>query len=247
MTVLIESRRLNTTPVINLFELDLTLYGQGILRFIAGWNESQTDGSVTFNGNKYYGSSIKADGFDWSGSGQPATPKLSISTTNMDGTPNNTLLSLINDYNNIQGCKVTRIRTYEKFLDGQSGAGATIRNFTKDIYIIDRKTQENKYVVEFELTSILDQTGNILPKNLVVASYCPWKPRYRNVDNTGWVYPIGDDACPYNGTTMYKEDGTTTTNPLLERYSKRVETCCKPRFGATSVLPFGGFPGAGRV
>ncbi len=247
MTVLIESRALNTSPIVSLFELDLTIYGQGILRFISGWNEDSADGSVYFNGNKYFGTAIKAEGFEWSGSGQPATPKLTIATTNIDGTPNTALLSLINDYNNIQGCKVTRIRTYSKFLDGGSGAGALVRNFTKDIYIIDRKTQENKYVVEFELSSVLDQTGNTLPKNTVVGSYCPWKPRYRNSTNTAWVYPFGDDACPYNGATIYKEDGTTTTDPLEEKFSKRVETCCKPRFGATNVLPFGGFPGAGRV
>ena len=247
MTILVESRQPETSPRVNLYSLDLSMFGQSNLNFYVGFNEADTDGAIYFNSIKYYPANINAEGFDWNGKGQPPSPKLSLSTINIDGTSNALLLSLINDYNNLQGAKFTRIRTFQKYLDGNSDSGSAVKAFVSDIFTIDRKSLENKYAIEFELSSVIDQTNATLPKNIVSASYCPWKYRYRNSDNTAWVYILGDDTCPYVGANMYTLDGTLTTNPLLDKASKQFNTCCKPRFGIDAIYPFGGFPGAGRA
>jgi lambda family phage minor tail protein L len=61
------------------------------------------------------------------------------------------------------------------------------------------------------------------------------------------VYPSGDIACPYTGGATYDINGNPVADPRLDVASKRVTTCCKPRFGASATLPFGGFPGVSRV
>lgn len=245
MTVLIESRLTETSEYIELYSLDLTEIGGSVLRFYVGFNDLDVDGAVYFNSDKYIPADVKVSGFEWDGTGSPPTPKISMSTTVEDGV-NTFLLSLINSYNNLQGSKFTRIRTFKKYLDGETGQSSLVRAFTQDIFIVDRKTLENKYLVEFELSSIIDQTNNSLPKNVVTGSYCPWVYRKRNAANDAWVYQVGDHACPYTGSSMFKEDGTSTTDPLLDKASKQFHTCCLPRYGANAVYPFGGFVGASR-
>jgi lambda family phage minor tail protein L len=245
MTILIEARSLENSEYIELYSLDLTQLGGDILRFFVGYNESDPEGAVYFNSNKYTPTDLKVKGFEWDGSGSAPTPKLSMATTNEDGI-NPSLLGLINMYNNLQGSEFRRVRTFKKYLDGQSAQATLVKSFVEDVYIVDRKSLENKYMVEFELSSILDQTNNTLPKNVVSESYCPWVYRKRNLGNTAWVYAIGDNACPYTGSQMFTSDGVTTTNPLLDRASKQFHTCCLPRYGQGAIYPFGGFVGASR-
>lgn len=247
MTILIEARASEHSEYIELYSLDLSLYGASNLYFYVGFNEADAEGAVYFNGTKYVPADIKVEGFEWDGKGNPPTPKISLSTTNEGyGGSNGILLGLINSYNNLQGCQFTRIRTYKKYLDGQPDAGTLVKSFVSDVFLVDRKSVENKYIVEFELSSVIDQTNNSLPKNVISATYCPWIYRKRNSTNTAWVYAVGDNACPYNGANMYTIDGNSTTDPLLDRASKQFHTCCLPRFGTNAIYPFGGFPGASR-
>lgn len=247
MTILIEARNLEQSEYIELYTIDLTIYNASNLYFYVGYNDADAEGAVYFNGIKYLPSDIKVEGFDWDGRGNPPTPKITLSTVNEGyGGTNGILLGLINYYNNLQGAKFTRIRTYKKYLDGQPNASTLVKAFTTDVFIVDRKSLENKYLVEFELSSVIDQTNNSLPKNVVSAFYCPWVYRKRNSTNTGWDYAVGDNACPYNGSNMYTLDGVSTTDPLQDKASKQFHTCCLPRYGINAIYPYGGFPGASR-
>lgn len=245
MTVLLESQLPETSEYIELYSLDLTDIDGPILRFFVGYNEYDAEGAVYFMSNKYLPYDIKVSGFEWDGKGNPPTPRVTVSTSSETET-NTVLLGLINDFNNLQGAKFTRIRTFKKFLDGESGQSAVVRAFTEDVFVVDRKSSENKYQVDFDLSSIIDQTNNSLPKNIVTSSYCPWEYRRRNSANTDWEYPVGDHACPYNGSNMFDIDGNPTNNPLQDKASKQFHTCCLPRYGQNAIYPFGGFPGASR-
>ena len=68
------------------------------------------------------------------------------------------------------GAKVTRIRTLAKFIDadnfadGQNATADPTAEFPREIYSVDRKSSENREVVEFELAAPTDLAGVRIPK-----------------------------------------------------------------------------------
>jgi hypothetical protein len=101
--------------------------------------------------------------------------------------------------------------------------------FPREIYYIDRKSAENRDVVEFELAASFDLIGVRAPKRQCISNICQWV--YRSAE------------CSYTGTNYFTESDVATTlaNDVC---GKRVSSC-KARFGATAQLPFGSFPGVG--
>lgn len=231
MTIKNEVQKTETSEYIELWELDLTIFSDSIYYFTVNAKES---GDVVWNGNTYTPMDIEANGFEWDGTRLP-TPKLSFSLTNQ------VIRTFILSYGDMLGAKVTRTRTYRKFLDGEPTANPN-EYFSKDVYIINQKTTENKFLVELELSSYLDQQNIEVPLRRTI-TFCPWK--YRRYNGSGFDYIASDNACPYTGTNYFDENGTSTTI-ANDKCSRTVETGCKPRFGATAELPFGGFPGVSR-
>ena len=73
-----ESRKPYTSPLIELFELDLTPVGLSIFGFTNSYNE---DGQpIYFNGRQYFAIPIQAEGFEYKGDGGLPTPTLTLST-----------------------------------------------------------------------------------------------------------------------------------------------------------------------
>lgn len=103
---------------------------------------------------------------------------------------------------------------------------------SRDVWVVDRKSSENRVVIEFELAAPIDVAGVMLPRRQVVANVCAW--RYRSAE------------CGYAGGPVADRDDNPTTNPALDACGKRLASC-KLRFGQTGVLPFGGFPGTRRI
>ena len=72
--------------------------------------------------------------------------------------------------NDLTGAKVTRIRTLAKFIDAVNFADGTNptaddeAEFPQEKYAIDRKSTENREVVEFELAAPTDLAGVRIPK-----------------------------------------------------------------------------------
>ena len=226
-----ELSKLNPSAIIELFEvhLDNTLHGStDVYRFHAGAN-ADIDGNVVFNGNTYTRIPVKADGFEFTNTGTLPRPTLSIS--NLDGTMT-TLLLLVNATtagNDLGGAEVRRIRTLKKFLDGESTADPNAK-FPDERWFIDRKANESRDSVTFELASKFDLAGQKLPKRQIVANVCQW------------VYRSSE--CSYTGDNYFDVNGNTVPSLSQDVCGKRVASC-KLRFGDTAQLPFGSFPGAG--
>ena len=226
-----ELAKLNPSAIIELFELHLdnTLHGStDVYRFHAGANAA-IDGNVVFDGNTYTRIPVKADDFEFTNTGTLPRPKLTIS--NLDGTMT-TLLLLVNATtagNDLGGAEVRRIRTLKKFLDGESTADPNAK-FPDEIWYVDRKSNESRYSVTFELASKFDLAGQKLPKRQVVANVCQWK--YRSAE------------CSYTGSNYFDVNGNTVSTLAADVCGKRISSC-KLRFGENGQLPFGSFPGAG--
>ena len=61
------------------------------------------------------------------------------------------------------GAKVTRKRTFAKYLDDGPDANPN-KHFPDDVYFIHRKVSQNKYAIEFELSTILNRESIVLPR-----------------------------------------------------------------------------------
>lgn len=226
-----ELAKLNPSAIIELFELHLdnTLHGStDVYRFHAGSNAA-IDGNVVFNGNTYTRIPVVAEGFEFTNTGTLPRPTLTIS--NLDGTMT-TLLLLVNATtagNDLGGAEVRRIRTLKKFLDGESAADPNAK-FPDERWYVDRKANESRDSVTFELASKFDLAGQKLPKRQIVANVCQWV--YRSTE------------CSYTGTDYYDVNNDEVSTAAADVCGKRIESC-KRRFGNNAQLPFGSFPGAG--
>ena len=160
----------NTNPsaIIELFtlQLDNNLHGATtIYRFHAG-SSLKDNGEIVWAGNTYQRFPIEAEGFAFQ-KGQLPRPTLTVS--NALGTITAILLSVNTTTagNDLTGATVTRIRTLARFLDAVNfpgdinpyGTPDNTAEFPQEIYKIDRKSAENREVVQFELASVFDLAG----------------------------------------------------------------------------------------
>jgi len=222
---------LGPNAIIELFELELdnTLHGASTVYYWHNGVNAAVTGNIIFDGNTYVRLPVEATGFDYTSSGSLPRPTLRISNLFSDMT---TLLLLVNATtpgNDLGGAIVRRIRTLKKFLDGEANADPNAR-FPTEIWYVDRKSNENRDLVEFELASKFDLAGVMLPQRQVIANVCQWK--YRSAE------------CGYTGSNYWDINDNVVGTLAQDACGKRVESC-KLRFGATAELPFGSFPGAG--
>ena len=167
---------LSSSPyaIIELFELhlDLALHGSSdIVRFHAGVNEKSTAGDVIWQGYTYQALPIEVEGFQYNGSGQLPRPKARVA--NLMGGVSALLLGVneITPGNDLIGAKFIRIRTLSRFLDPVNFTGGVNpygtpadEEMPREIYYIDRKSAENRNIVEFELAAVFDLAGVRAPK-----------------------------------------------------------------------------------
>lgn len=247
----------NPSAIIELFELELVTAIHGtdeVYRFHAGTN-LVNNGDIIWRGNSYLKFPIEADGFEYSGQGTLPRPKIRVS--NIFGTVTAIILSLPVG---LEGAKVTRIRTLAKYLDAanypvsgdvllledndilllEDGDSIlleptnptedTSAEFPREIYYIDRKSSENRNLVEFELAASFDIAGVRAPKRQCIANLCPWT--YRSAE------------CGYTGTNYFDAADQSVLSADDDVCGKRLNSC-HLRFGQNAELPFGGFPGVG--
>ena len=174
-------QKVNPSSIIELFKLELKEglnYATGnpsgvatIHRFHSGSN-LDAYGNIVWNSEIYLRFPVEATGFAFQ-RGQLPRPTITIS--NM-GTPSmSALLLAANAFtagNDLTGAKVTRIRTMARFVDAANFSGAINpfgtpdpnAEFPREVYYIDRKSAENREVVQFELAAIFDMAGIRAPK-----------------------------------------------------------------------------------
>ena len=229
MSIYGELGSFNGEQWVELFEVDLTAFGHGIMRFHGEVNESAQP--VVWRGNSYTPFPVEVTGFATSSTGSVARPKFRVSNVN------GAITVLLILTGGIEGARFTRHRTMVKFLDSVNFVNGNamadpLACLPDDVFYISQKTLENQNYVEFELAPSTDLGGMMLPRRQINANYCPFV--YRGQE------------CNYTGAAKFKDDGTPTTDPALDRCGKKLSDC-KLRFGANGELPFGGFPSCGLV
>ena len=194
-------------------------------------------GQVYWGGIAYSPLPILTSGFEVTTKGSLPTPHVKVANGVIGGLVSN----LIEQYGDLVGARITRWRTFAKHLDSGSDPDS-MRHFRPDRYSVNRKISQNKLYVEWELSTVIDQQGMLLPGRQILRDYCAWQ--YRFWDNQAGAFDYTNVECPYTGTLYFDRNDDAVTDPSLDQCSKRM-TGCTLRFGndAGSNLPFGGFPG----
>ena len=228
----------NLGGYVELYEFDLTKYDAGYFRVLPG-SEGATVQAVTWNGNVYSPWAIESEGWAITSYGPAPRPSITLGNTS------SILTSLVVNNNDLVGCIVKRIRTYERYLDGGPEANVA-QTYPIEEYKINQRTALNDEIVSFELSSHLDQENMMLPGRQIMREYCPFTVRrYTGVGADPFDYD--GVICPFVAQTYLDVDGNPVANAEDEVFSKKLGTCCKARFGENAELPFGGFPGVARV
>jgi len=147
---------------------------QAQINFHGGTNG--VGGKIIFAGQEYLPIPVESEGFEILGDQRLPRPKIRVSNAGLY------ISSLLRKYNNLNGAKLVRKRTFVKFLDdtnfpGGSNPFGTANPNAKmpdDKYFISRKTSENKVAVEFELVSSLELENIEIPSRTIASRYCPF-------------------------------------------------------------------------
>lgn len=217
--------------LVTLFKIDCTSLGGAVYRLVPATISGST---VYFNSQEYLPIDIEATGFEYKGKGQLPRPRIKVSNVL------NTMAGAVMEFNDLLGAEITRIRTFEKYLDGQPEADP-LAKFPEDIYIIERKTVHTKNIIEWELSAYMDFEGRSLPNRQILRDTCIWS--YRVWDGDSFDYT--NATCPYTAASGFKNDGTPTTISGEDICGKRLSDC-DLRY-ENDPFPFSGFPGVGKT
>jgi len=175
-------QNVNPSAIIELFtlQLDNSLHGATTVYRFHNGSSLKDNGEIVWAGNSYQRFPIQAEGFQY-GKGQLPRPTLTVS--NALGTITAILLNVnaTTTGNDLTGATVTRIRTLARFIDAVNfpgdinpyGTPDATAEFPQEIYKIDRKSTENREIVEFELASVFDLAGIRAPKRQCTRSDFP--------------------------------------------------------------------------
>ena len=259
------------TEVIELFQLELNADQHGVNQTYYFDGGRQNDGAgVTFGGQLYTSIPMEADGFAYNGQGSLPRPTLRISnlfstiTALIATLPNGlegakvtrirTLARYIDDVNFRSETLLLvteggdRLTTesgdfFEAFSSSGNPHGTpdSTAIFPKEIYYVDRKSAENRNLIEFELASAFDLAGVRAPKRQCI-SRCQWV--YKSAE-CGYDPTVGPGKVVDGVTfTRFNANDEGVTTDADDVCGKR-QSSCECRFGENKELPFGGYPGIG--
>lgn len=227
-----EIQKLNLdSALVELYILDATNYGGALYYFTP---QVEGGSNIVFNGVTYIELPVEFTGMEVTGDGRLPRPHMKVANIFL------TFVGLVNAYQDGVGCKVTRLRTFQKYLDGHTGADANAQ-FPVDVFYIEQKLTQNKHFIEWELVAPIDIGDKMLPRNQALA-YC--SHMYRIVVDGGFDNSYA--TCPWRGTTYFDAEGLPTTQEL-DKCGKKLSDCELRYPPATTQLPFKGFPGIGQV
>lgn len=229
--------RLNPSTLVTLFEIDVTdlmldkqiTQGDGVFRFHNNVKLFQNSIIWGPEDNEYYAAPIRVEGFEINGRGTQPTPKLSLSVEDENVAILSILKQRILQLGDLSGAKVTRIRTFAKFLNKENWGGQVLPDgyaedkyaeLPRDIYYIDRKSNENKNSVEYDLASILDIEGVKLPGRIILAERCPFEYRgegcgYEYNDARTFVHEEMGPLPPYISTITHWTENDENIDKVL--------------------------------
>ena len=184
-------------------ELGINISAEAVYRFTSMINGNNP---IIWNGNSYQPLPVKMEGFEHKSQGGLPRPKFSIAN------PQGLFSRIIYSNQDFLNCKVTRKRTFARFLDEENfqnrnlnqdfensfGKSDPRASFADDIYFINKKTLENKDRIEFELVSSLELQNAWVPARTVMSNYCNWTYRC-------------DIGCGYKGLPIETIEGKKLT------------------------------------
>lgn len=144
---------------VELFTLDLTAFGGTIFRFC---NQTNKDGgAIVFNNIPYVALPIMVEGWASNSTGTSAKPTMTVSNLTKY------LQAAIITQGDMVGARVSRIRTYAKFLDdGETPNPSAFLG--PDVVFIEQKIMHSRKQVQFQLCSVLDRMGMRLPRRQIL-------------------------------------------------------------------------------
>jgi len=163
---------------IELFDLDLTPLGGPVLFFTA--NASDIAGPITWQTNLYFPAPIMVTGFEWKGT-PSAPPKPSLNISNIDGF----IIAQVIQFNDLIGARITRWRTFKRFLDGESDANPNA-HLLPDRLVVEQKASHTNKQVTWVLASAMDRENMKLPLRQILKDqttrnlFAPGVARTRN-------------------------------------------------------------------
>lgn len=223
-TLYSDVQTLNPGDLVDLFELDGTPIGANdVLRF-HGYAIGR---SLFWQGLEYGPWPIMVDGMARTGQQQP-TPTITV------GNLDSRISALCQAFDDMVGAELRMHRTLSKFLDGSPTANPTQEIL--DIWIVERKADERRETVQFELANPMTFQGAQLPGEIITADVCSW------ITRGGYRGPY----CGYTGGPVMDVRDNPTSDPAKDNCSGTLRAC-KARFGANNELSFGSFPAAGLI
>ena len=192
-----ELQSLNPSAILELFVLELVEglhYATGnpdsvptTFRFHSGSNMNSR-AELVWQGNSYQRLPIEASGFDYTGKVQ--TPRTQLTISNFGGITRSGsvidvsgFLVIVNQttaHNDLLNAKLTRLQVLASSLDNANFSSGSnpfgtpnSDELPQEIYFIDRKTTENRQVVQFELVGQLDVENKRLPARQITRNEFP--------------------------------------------------------------------------
>jgi len=224
----------NVGTLVILYELDLTDLGGAVFRFVEG---TISGTAVHFQNQTFFPLDMDSTGWELKGTGQLPKPKIKLNSQEL------TLRAALNTYEDMLGATVRRKRTFSKYLDGEPLADASAE-FPVDIYVIERKSAQNREFIEFELAAYMDYEGKKIPGRQVLRDTCTHIYRYYDTTASGFDYTHA--TCPYTGSSYWDISGDVESEPEDDACGRKL-TDCQLRFGDYGELPTRAFPGVGRT
>ena len=195
-----ELQKPNPSNIVELFQLELntTMHGISQTYYFHNGTNTNENSNLIFDNIEYTRMPIEAEGFEYNGK---QTPRPTLKISNILGTITTILLTLPQG---LEGAKVTRLRTLQRYIDNTNFTGGQIllenglnlllengsaidmesginpfgtpdptATFDQQIFLIDRKSSENRAEVVFELAASSDVHGVRLPKRQVLPDDFP--------------------------------------------------------------------------
>lgn len=191
-----EIRRLEADALVELYVLDATELGGGLLRFHCGTGQNTLP--IVFQGFSYNPLPVEVKGFEIKVRGE--LPRPSVKFANVSGL----FTGLVLSFGDLIGARLIRKRTFRRFLDDGSAPDPACE-FPQDIYLIERKVSENKLLVEFECSTSLDVDGLKLPRRVVSSGFCHWAYRSASCGFAGQHFVADRNDLTYSGVTPFQK------------------------------------------
>jgi lambda family phage minor tail protein L len=157
------------------------------------------EGKIILNNIAHVPLAVEIEDFETNIFNRINRPKIRISNEQL------IISQILRRKNDFKFAKIERIKIFTKYIDDVNfegginpyGIADPNSEISRDSYVVSQKTQENKSVVEFELTAPFDLENFSIPGRLVMGRYCYWQ--YRGL------------GCHYFGPPVCQENDSSFT------------------------------------